>query len=302
MRVPFNALNNALLPRLQNLAAAQLTATTQLASGQRVSRPSEDPLTMNRALELEARKKQEQQYFQNAGRASDLAQATYASLEGLHQVSTRAGELAALSSSLSSPAELTTYATELDQLIEQALSLGNSKFQGDVLFGSTKTNLPPFTAARDSATNRVTGVTYDGAAGNGPVITVSESETVLPGTTGGENGNLAGFINNLVALRDTLLNAPLDTAALAGARTALNSSEDNILSTVTRISSVQYRVESAVQQARDTFEALDKEFGERVDADYAQISMNLNRSQTAYEAALQSVARVGSLSLLDFLR
>jgi flagellin-like hook-associated protein FlgL len=82
----------------------------------------------------------------------------------------------------------------------------------------------------------------------------------------------------------------------------LNTSEDQILASITRISSVQYRVESAVRQASETFQALDKEFGERVDADYAQISLNLSRSQTAYEAALQSAARVGTLSLLDFLR
>ncbi len=303
MRVPFNALNNALLPRLQSLAAAQLTATNQLASGQRVNRPSEDPLAMNRALELEARKKQEQQYFQNAGRAADLGQATYAVLENLNKVSTRAGELSTLAGSLSSPAELATYAAELDQLIEQGVALGNSKFQGDALFGSTKTDMQaPFSVTRDQTTNKVSAVSYDGAAGNGAAISVSDSETVLPGTTGAENANLAGFLNNLVALRNALTGSPLDLTALSAARQGLNTSEDQILASITRISSVQYRVESAVRQASETFQALDKEFGERVDADYAQISLNLSRSQTAYEAALQSAARVGTLSLLDFLR
>ena len=303
MRVPFNALNNALLPRLQSLAAAQLTATNQLASGQRVNRPSEDPLAMNRALELEARKKQEQQYFQNAGRAADLGQATYAVLENLNKVATRAGELSTLAGSLSSPAELATYAAELDQLIEQGVALGNSKFQGDALFGSTKTDISAsFSVARDQTTNKVSAVSYDGAAGNGAAISVSDSETVLPGTTGAENANLAGFLNNLVALRNALTGSPLDLTALSAARQGLNTSEDQILASITRISSVQYRVESAVRQASETFQALDKEFGERVDADYAQISLNLSRSQTAYEAALQSAARVGTLSLLDFLR
>jgi flagellar hook-associated protein 3 FlgL len=303
MRVPFNALNNALLPRLQSLAAAQLTATNQLASGQRVNRPSEDPLAMNRALELEARKKQEQQYFQNAGRSADLGQATYAVLESMNKVATRAGELSTLAGSLSSPAELATYAAELDQLIEQGVALGNSKFQGDALFGSTKTDLlAPFSVTRDQTTNKVATVSYDGASGNGAAISVSDSETVLPGTTGTENANLAGFLNNLVALRNALTGSPLDLTALSAARQGLNTSEDQILASITRISSVQYRVESAVRQASETFEALDKEFGARVDADYAQISLNLSRSQTAYEAALQSAARVGSLSLLDFLR
>lgn len=303
MRVPFNALNNALLPRLQSLAAAQLTATNQLASGQRVNRPSEDPLAMNRALELEARKKQEQQYFQNAGRAADLGQATYAVLENLNKVATRAGELSTLAGSLSSPAELATYAAELDQLIEQGVALGNSKFQGDALFASTKTDMQaPFSVTRDQTTLKVSAVSYGGAAGNGAAISVSDSETVLPGTTGVENSNLAGFLNNLVALRNALTGSPLDLTALSTARQGLNTSEDQILASITRISSVQYRVESAVRQASETFQALDKEFGERVDADYAQISLNLSRSQTAYEAALQSAARVGSLSLLDFLR
>jgi flagellar hook-associated protein 3 FlgL len=314
MRVPFNALNNALLPRLQSLAAAQLTATNQLASGQRVNRPSEDPLAMNRALELEARKKQEQQYFQNAGRAADLGQATYAVLENLHKVATRAGELSTMAGSLSSPAELATYAAELDQLIEQGLALGNTKYQGDSLLASTKTNLQePFAVDRDPVTNKavvtrdsgtgeVTSPAYKGASGNGAAISISESETVLPGTTGTENSSVGAFLTNLIDLRDALSGTPPNLSALATVRQQLNSSEDSILAAITRISSVQYRVESAVRQASETFQALDKEFGERVDADYAQISLNLSRSQTAYEAALQSAARVGTLSLLDFLR
>jgi flagellar hook-associated protein 3 FlgL len=258
---------------------------------------------MNRALELEARKKQEQQFFQNAGRAADLGQATYSALENLHKVSTRAGELSTLAGSLSSPAELATYAAEIDQLIEQGVALGNTKYQGDALFASTQTNKSmPFLVTRDATTNKVSDVVYDGAPGNGAAISISESETVLPGSTGAENSNLVNFLKNLVALRDALSTNPLDTTALSTVRQNLNTSEDHILATITRVSSVQYRVESAVRQASESFEALDKEFGERVDADYAQISLNLSRSQTAYEAALQSAARVGSLSLLDFLR
>jgi flagellar hook-associated protein 3 FlgL len=300
MRVPFNALNNSLLPRLQSLAGAQLTATNQLASGQRVNRPSEDPLAMNRALELEARKKQEQQYYQNAGRAADLSQASYASLESLHKIATRASELSNLAGSLSSPAEFQTYAGELDQLIEQAVSVGNSKFQGDFLFSSTKTDVTPFSVTRDPSTNQISGVNYDGAAGSSAGISVSDSEVVNPGTSGTENQGIQGFLSSLVALRDAM--AQKDPAAVAAARPALGSGEDSLISAITRTSSVQYRLEFAVRQASETFTALDKEFGARVDADYAQISLNLSRSQTAYQAALQSAARIGNQSLLDYLR
>lgn len=371
MRVPFSAFNNTLLPRLQNLSEAQNKAMSQLASGQRVTRASDDPLAVNRGLQLETRKNREQQYYQNGGHAKDLCDATFSQLQHLTDISTRVSELSSQASGTSSAADLKTYATEINELIENAVDTANGQFQGDYLFAGSNTGNAPFTVTRSALTGKVSAASYVGgpatpasppatvdttagsttvgvgsaaglAAGmkvtvgafsstivavdttnntitladaptstqtgaaavfsgdEGSGIRVSASEMVHPGTSGDENAALATFINNLVALRDGMTTG--NSAAVVAARTALNTSEDGLMSSITRLGTIQYRLDFARTQATNTFAALDKEFGQQVDIDFAQVTLNLNRTQTAYQAALQSAARIASQSLLDYLR
>ncbi len=373
MRVPFSAFNNTLLPRLQNLSEAQNKAMSQLASGQRVTRASDDPLAVNRGLQLETRKNREQQYYQNGGHAKDVCDATFSQLQHLTDISSRVSELSSQASGTSSAAELKTYATEINELIENAVDSANGQFQGDYLFAGSNTGNAPFTVTRSTLTGKVSAASYVGgpatptsppatvdttansttvavpvgsaaglAAGmkvtvgafsstivavdttnntitladaptttqagaaavfsgdEGAGIRVSASEMVHPGTSGDENAALATFINNLVALRDGMTAG--NSAAVVAARTALNTSEDGLMSSITRLGTIQYRLDFARTQATNTFAALDKEFGQQVDIDFAQVTLNLNRTQTAYQAALQSAARIASQSLLDYLR
>ena len=371
MRVPFSAFNNTLLPRLQNLSQAQIKAMSQLASGQRVTRASDDPLAMNRGLQLETRKNREQQYYQNGGHAKDVCDATFSQLQHLTDISTRVSELSTQSSGTSSAEELKTYATEINELIENAVDTANGQFQGDYLFAGSDTGNAPFTVTRSALTGKISAVSYVGgpatptsppttvdittgsttvgvasatglAAGmkvtvgafsstitavdttnntitladaatatqtgaaavfsgdEGAGIRVSASEMVHPGTSGDENAALATFINNLVRLRDGMTSG--DSAEVVAARSALNTSEDGLMSSITRLGTIQYRLDFARTQATNNFAALDKDFGQQVDVDYAQVTLDLNRTQTAYQAALQSAARIASQSLLDYLR
>ncbi len=146
MRIPNITISNALVARLNTLNIQQNQYNDQLSSGQRITDPSEDPQAANRILALRSEKSAIQVYAKNGDRALGVSQASFAALDQLKSISDRASELATLSNnSTVSAKERQAYAVELNELIKQAVDVGNTTFQGEYLFNGTNTANKPFT-------------------------------------------------------------------------------------------------------------------------------------------------------------
>jgi flagellar hook-associated protein 3 FlgL len=286
------------MPRLQSIAAQQDLAQRQLSNGQRIVNPSDDAPAMGRVLDLRAEAANTQQYWKNAQTATTIAAAGYSALQQVQAVGARSDELAALAGDVSAPETFIANAAEVTQLIEQGVGTANTQLHGDYLLGGTQTDTPPFSVARDAA-GEITGVTYVGAA-NGASIPVSHSQSVSPYTTGTENQQVADYLNGLIALRTALRSGV--AANVSAARPALATGENNILATLSRSGGMQAQLESAASASETRFGDVQGLISKDADVDYAQASIRLTQSQTAYQAALQSAAKLQSHSLLDYLQ
>lgn len=298
MRIPNNTNATSLVSQLQRLTAQQTKLQNQAASGQRITEASDDPAAMARVLKLQAEKQQIQQFSNNRGRAEAITQTSYSALSQIKNLSDRAGELAVLSSNATNSLSFPAYAAETDQLIEQALQNANSSYAGEHLFGGTKSDAPPFSVTRD-ANGKITAVTYDGAA-TGAEIRIAEGSKLSPYTSGPENQQLADFMNNLVALRDAMTAG--SASAVSAARPALEASEDDLLTKISGLGAKQTRLEADGAQNEARFAELEKLTASETDADLSQTIVKLTQTQTAYQAALQSGAKILDLSLLDYIR
>jgi flagellar hook-associated protein 3 FlgL len=299
MRVPTNSISDRLINQLQTLTAKQAKLQNQAATGQRITNPSDDPAAVGRILDTQSEKQRIQQYGTNNTRAQAVTQASFSSLKDLKSISDRAGEISALSDNgATSPDAFRAYAAEVDQMLEQALQVSNSKFSGEYIFGGTKNDTAPFSAARD-VSGKITGITYNGSATSAD-FRVSEGTTLSPYTTGTENQQFADFVNNLVSLRDSLKNS--DPAAVNTARTGLQTSEDQLLSAMSNLGAKQTRLETDSKQNDMRFAELEKLTSADADADLSQTLVKLNQTQTSYQAALQSGAKFLELSLMDYIR
>lgn len=311
MRVATNMFPESLLSQLSKLAQRQNRLQTQTATGQRVTLPEDDPAAMSRALGLQTESRTLAQYQRNLDVLDETATVSYTALKALKTISDRAGEIAVLADGLSSPDELQAYATELDQLIRQALQTANTRHRNDYLFAGTRTDQPPFVATTN-ADGQITAVTY---AGNTEVAgtEIAAGDTLAarsPGanTTGsGPRGVLADsrtgadFFNHLIALRDHLRAG--DTAAITREDLPhLGSDEENFLHHVAQIGVVQSRIETNRKLIADRSQAVEQLVSNETDADLAQTLVKLNEVQNAYRAALQSGSLILNQSLLDFLR
>lgn len=311
MRVTSNTFPETLIQQLQLLSTRQNRLQTQVATGQRVLNPEDDPAAMQRILGLHTQTAATRQYRVNLETLNERANVAFDTLKALKKISDRAGELATLADDTRSKQELQTYATEVTQLIQQAVQILNQKHRGAYLFGGTRTDQPPFILTTD-ANGRVTSVTYQG---NTEVAAAPIDDQVtlaidIPGanpTGSGPRGLVsdsrtgADFFAHLIELQNRLLDG--DTRTIAETvRPALLKDEEHLLTHIGNQSALIARIQTASNLADKQLLALDQAVSREADADLAETLVRLNQVQTAYQAALQSGATILRLSLLDYLR
>lgn len=299
MRVANNTISDNIVRQLQLLSSQQGKLQNQIATGQRISQPEDDPAAVGRVLNLQTERRHIVQYANNTAKALEIAQASFSGLQGVKKVSDRAGELATLGAGVLGPDAMKAYATETDQLIEQALQAANTRFNGNYIYAGTAVDSPAVTVVRDLTTGQITSATYVGNTAQAS-IPVSEAASITPSSNGATNAGLAAFINNLVALRDALNSG--NNSAVSTAQAGLTSSEDLLVSALADNGGVQTRIEASQSQQTDRMTSVDQLISTETSADLPATIVKLNQTKTAYEAALQSAANIMRLSLLDYIR
>jgi flagellar hook-associated protein 3 FlgL len=298
MRISNNSVSDGIIRQIQQLTADQAKLQLQVSTGRRITQPEDDPAAVGRVLDLQSEQRQIEQYGNNAARALSLAQSSFSGLQGLKRVSDRAGEIGTLGAGALGPDALSSYGIEVDQLIEQGLQLGNTRSGTDYIYGGTAVDVPPFVATRDSA-GKIVSIANQGNA-NQAVIPLSEATSVAPSTSASDNSGIASFLASLIALRDGLNSG--DTSVVRTTRPALANGENSIVSAMANNGGIQTRIEAAQSQQKDRTASLASLVSTESSVDLPTTIVKLNQTQTAYQAALASAAKIMNLSLLDYLK
>lgn len=311
MRVTGTMFVESLTGQLARLTTRQSRLQQQAATGQRVTRPEDDPGSMRRVLDLQAESRAVEQRQRNIASLKEQASVAYGAMSSLQKVSDRAGEIAVLADGTKSPEELRHYAAEVTQLIHQAVQLANTKHRGDYVFAGTRTDQAAF-AETTNASGQVTAVAYQGNTSEAEVE-VAEGMTVAArivgaNTTGtGARGLFADsaagadFFNHLIALQNAL-QAGDPAAVRSNVLPALQRDEDNFLHHIAKNGAVQARLEATDTIASSRLFSVEQLVSAEADADLAQTIVRLNETQNAYRAALQTGGTILNQSLLDYLR
>ncbi|CAM2826397.1 flagellin [Rariglobus hedericola] len=298
MRVPTRSTSENVISQLQKLGTQQAQLQKQVSTNQRIFLPSDDPAAMGRMLSIGNEQSQILQYKRNIDVGTNLAQASYSGLTGLNNLLTRAGELSTLGGGVLNLESARAYGSEVNQLLEQAVHLGNTRFGNDYLFAGTALDTAPFTVARDGA-GQITAATYAGNLERAS-IPLSETATIAPRTDGATNEGIRDLINRLVALRDALnVN---DTTTVHAAGVGLEGSTDTILGAISENGAIQLRLDVAKTQQTSRADSLENLASAEADADLAGTMVKLSQTTTSYQAALASASKIMNLSLLDYLR
>tara|TARA_B100001029_G_scaffold29889_1_gene22087 strand:+ start:602 stop:1558 length:957 start_codon:yes stop_codon:yes gene_type:complete len=318
MRVTTNSFNNDLRHNITKLAERQLRLQQQVSTGHRIDSASDDPNAMRRVLDLRNEQGLLRQYQDNITILRENTNMVYSTVQGFKKLSDRASEIAVVADGTKGPSALNAYAKEVDQLIEEAFRMANSKHRNVYIFSGTKGTTEAYAATRN-ADNQITSVTFAGNTSSAKIDIASHSTVEANYSAEGTNGvlktNVAGtdFIQNLIDLRTELSDAASATSTPADKATALSNIKGSVLSNLdlselnfidhfSSIGAKLSRLETSETITNQQIAAVEPLISNEIDVDLADTLVRLNEIQNAYTAALQSGSSLLRTSLLDFLQ
>jgi flagellar hook-associated protein 3 FlgL len=272
----------------------------QLTSGKIVSKPSDSPSGVNRAMQVRQDQAAAAQQARNISDAQGWMDFTDTTLQSMVTQVNRVRDLTIQASNGGALSESGRIAigTEVAALRESLLGLANQSVDGRPLFGG----ITPGNTAYD-ATGKYDGV---GGAYGIPVVGVTrriaDAEDVRIDVTGPEAfGDPSG--TDLFALVGRI------ASDVAGAPEALGDDLGDLdvalarlLTAVSSVGARAARVDTAAQTNTDLQLSLTKQLALVEDVDLPKTIMQLQFQQTGYQAALQATSQVVQPSLVDFLR
>jgi flagellar hook-associated protein 3 FlgL len=312
MRITNSLFTNNFLSQVNQLQSRQTQLQDQVTTGLKVSLPEDDPATMDQVLTLQAQDAANTQYQSNITQLQNTATTAATAMNSLQTVTEQAGAIATEAGGLTTSSQLANYASEVGGLIQEALQAANTQdAQGNYIFGGTVNNKPPFAATTDSNGN-VTAIAYQGNTGESQTP-IGDAQTVsaqAPGanTTGSGPAGLladsrsgADLFRDLISLQQNLLSG--NTAAIASTDTPnLTTDEDHLVSGIAANGVLQSTLQSAGTAATQLGTSIATQTSNLTGADLATTMTELDQTQTAYQAALQSGEMIMNLSILNFLQ
>ena len=195
----------------------------QIVTGSRVNRPSDDPFAAYRVLGLNSQERLLGNYIDNISVLISTLEICYSVIQGdsgIISFLTRAKtSLTQVMSGTYGDSERKLVAQEIDEILEQAVMLANTKHRGQYLFGGSDTDSAPYVVERTDG--KITSVTYQGSSmarnievadgmeaaafmvGEDIFSSDDRSEPVLMGNTGAAAGSGTSSVRGYVWLTVT---------------------------------------------------------------------------------------------------
>jgi flagellar hook-associated protein 3 FlgL len=295
MRVTFNAIQGNL--DAINAAASQLAHAQQMvSSGKRVLRPSDDPLSAERAIQDQSDIGTIDAYSQ----ASDSATARLSVLDGALSSMTDILTTAlatATGAHGDTPDQISrdTASVKLQGLREALAGALNTQFRGVYVFSGSQAQSKPY--------DNSTGAWVYGGDGAPVTVDTAHNRAVTMAMDGQAIAKGADA-NDILTEMDTLATA-IQTGNNAGVQTGI----DALNRAFTRVTKAQSQVgtdEDSIADGQAQLTTLRLAGTQRLssdqDANMAEAITQMSHAQTAYQAALSAVGTATKQSLLDYLR
>lgn len=316
MRIDSYSFFTASLAGMRENQSAMARLNQQIATGQALLAPKDDPLATEKVLQLSNRVAVRTQFAANQDRASLALKYESTVLSEMHKTLEDAQKLVAGVSPAHDSSLRDSIAQQLMGVTRHLLSLANTRApNGDYIFGGHVTTTAPYANPLNGS---ATSTTYSGTP-LVPAITAPDGQTGPGGSRWMEvdtgrfvrvNDNLdtvfqSGTANDLFQqLDDAAARIPGSTVTqldIDGWAALIGTALDNL-------DAISHRVAAAygeVEDVRDTTRALmlqeKNALSDIRQVDQASAILELQMRQTALQAAGSAYARTAGLSLFNFL-
>ena len=267
----------------------------RVATGRRINRPSDDPFGTSRSIAAHASLDLVAQHQRTITLARSELASTESVLASLGDVIVRAQELSVeADSSAIDGAGRRQIAAEVNQLLSEAITLGNTSNAGRRIFSGQQTQTAPFV---EDVPGHATVVTYQGDAGQ-IQREIGEGEQMPVNLQG--DAIFTSLFQSLIAFRDALNTNDLNAVAAASGN--MSDHLDTVLQERGEIGARTRRLDLADTRLQGITLQLQTNISNVEDADVTKELVDMQTRETALQAALAATGRSLITSLLDFLR
>jgi flagellar hook-associated protein 3 FlgL len=278
---------------LQRNSAAMARLQEQLSSGKLISKPSDSPTGTVSALRLRSEIRRADQYKRNADDGIGWLGTADNTLTDMLDTVRRVRDLTLQAANASTDATArTSLAAEVDQLRQHALSLANTSYLGQPLFGGTSS-----AASAYDATGAYLGDsgTIVRTVGDGVSVQVNLPGTQVFGPAGSDLFRVLDDIRNQISTGNTEHLLDVDLADLDKAFVRLQDSQALVGARYHQVEAMSDRADAAQLDATNRLSSVES-------IDLPKTVMDLQLQEVAYQAALGAASRVLQPSLVDFLK
>ena len=289
MRISNQMLQQDALRSLQANLKSLYTAERQAVTGRRIQTVSDDPTDAARIARISAHLRDIEQYRSNLTSANIRLSAEDSVLTSVRSLLDQAKNVAlGLEELEDSESAMEGAVSELAQIQEQLVSLGNTRLGNEYLFGGAKTDEPPFlrdgTYVGDQTARRVEidqGLLVETNHTGDETIAkaIDAVKGLLDGLeTGGNRESLSASVTDIELAQQGALTAQTELGVRLG---ELEEVRDHLA-----------RMSLELTDQRDTLR----------DVDPAEAILSLMTTQQAMERAYEVVGRIASMNIVDYLR
>lgn len=325
MRVTSHSFPTALNSQLQSLQQQQLKYQQQSATGLRITQSSDDPLAFQRAQVRQTQLASNQAYLATTAEVQTLGEYNHQAMSDLQKAVSRAAEIATKVNTTYDANDLLSMSKEIDGILTQVVQIANRQKDGSYLFGGTSGNKPitiiaaapgyQFSSTTNSTVTKAQLADGAAAVNTGLVAGRSTLNSAGGAAYNGflyDSGSSTDTLDTLIQLRDTLAAASgasptMTTAQVAAAvqntlLPGINKSVDltarYVGITAASLESVDLNKTALTSQIKSDKSNL----SDATNVNMAEAIANLQQVQTNYQAALQTGAKILTLSLMDYLQ
>ena len=302
MRITQAQINAIMHSSLGQNAAATGKLMQQMATGERIIVPSDDPIASVRLLRIAREEANLNQYQSNIKALSGRLSAAETNLQAGSDTLLEIRDLLvwAANRGVNSDEDLGSMASELDALKETFISYLNVRDEeGRYYFSGTMTKTPAvtFDDPMSPGDYSLTGNNVYRKVAVANDVFIEDNVTAEQVLSGSPN-----FLNELHVLVDQMLNNPASiTTEIGDAIGSLDKVLASLSSQITELGGRQNTLSLLKDSQADVSLANQKIEGELSSLDYAKASLDLTNYQVALQATQKSYLKLHTLNLFDLM-
>lgn len=303
MRITNNGMAERILSELQDNLRNVANSEQQVATGLKLNKPSDDPVSTGELIRLRTSISRQDQYIRNMESGLSQLKMTSSELGSINDILIQARALAVQGANDTlDEDDRNGLAEEVDQSLQELLRIANQKYGSRYLFGGSDTTQKPY-ESEETGEGWIEGV-YSNIPDDEEDMELyfdedKKVEIQLNGNKVFDLGNGSNVFDVLIQLREAL--ATNDPAAVGDRLPEIDEALEKVSNAIALVGSRINTSDDMMERLEERKINLVSRQSSVGDADLAEVITRLNEEKLVYELGLSTASSVLKTSLLDYL-